>query len=226
MQRLFLAAAVTLLAAPAITAQGQKSGPADELKKQIADLKAVMTKKKVELTKALHQAEVIGGAHRAVKEAGEARLKELDLAEVKALVAPREKAAAAMKDAEKATEAEVDAARTLDAARAKLKNATEPQETEELKKTVADLEVALKEKVAGAEKARTVARNAEYAYTSAKADARVRLMGVMRVLDTAIQNTAFEAAKANALVAQITDERDATQIKIQKLKQQLEELGK
>jgi hypothetical protein len=237
MQRLFLAAVFALLVAPVVRAEDPKPGPTADERKQIADLKAALvqqiadleaalTKNEVELAKAQAAAKVVGGAHQAVKAAGAAQLKELKIATDKALVAPRAKAAEAKTTAVKAARAEADTAGALDAARAKLKSATDPKEAEELKKTIANLEVALKEKVVGAKKAQTVAQGAEDAYKQAETDASAKLREAANIADTAAQTVAIEAAKANKVVAQITDERDVTEAKIRKLKQRLAQLDR
>jgi chromosome segregation ATPase len=216
------------LALVATTAAEDQTSPqtAVILKKQIANVESLIAKKKAEITKAEATFKTLNGEAQAARKVALDKLKEMQEAAEKGLNPVKEKAVEASKAVEAASRATEAAGHARDDVSAKLKTATDQGEIGKLRKQLADLEAAFKDKTVAFEKVRTAAKAADEEYKIASETAKVALRKAVRDMEDAAKGTTQELAKGRFTLSDLQDELQQMSRTLHKLQQALMELKK
>ncbi len=202
--------AALALALPARADEPKPAPPtAAEIKKQIADLEAVIKKKEAEFAKGKEEAKKLDDEGKKLAEARDKKLKELFDAADKALAPQKEKAAAVKEKAVKIRKAAKEFADAHNALIAKYKASTDPKEQEELGKKINEEKETFKIKLEELKKAETTAKAAEDEYLKAADVRKAEIDQAARAADVARLPLLKEQTALRSTLTKIQDELDA-----------------
>lgn len=219
----FVAAAFALAAVLSAAAEDPKSkeATAAELKKQIADLEAVLKKKTAEFEKVEAEATKLDAERKKLIEARDKKIKELRDAADKALAPQKEKAATEKDKAVKVRKALQEFVDAHNALVKKYKASNDPKEQDVLGKRINEEVEEFKLKVEVLKKADAAAKAADDEYLKAAEGPRAEMDRAARAGDLALLPLMKEQAQLLSVLTKLQDDRDRAALDVRRLKEKL-----